>query len=59
MHQLLNLLLQVAVPLEFAMKLSVPEAVTSFNAEKLSKMVINGPHKHPGALALEDDAGNT
>ena len=50
---------QVAVPLEFAVKLSVPEAVTAFNASQLSQMIRNGPNKHPGALALQDDKGNT
>lgn len=47
------------MPLEFAMKLSVPEPVTAFNAEMLSRMVVNGPHKHPGALGLVDDKGNS
>ncbi|OEH76453.1 DNA-directed RNA polymerase I largest subunit [Cyclospora cayetanensis] len=50
---------EVAVPLEFAMKLSVPEAVTAFNAAQLSMMVRNGPKRHPGALGLQDDRGNT
>ncbi|ESS31749.1 DNA-directed RNA polymerase I RPA1 [Toxoplasma gondii VEG] len=49
---------EVGVPLDFAMKLSIPEKVTPRNVHVLSEMVINGPHKHPGALAIMDDAGN-
>ncbi|RLI23627.1 DNA-directed RNA polymerase subunit A'/A'', partial [Candidatus Bathyarchaeota archaeon] len=41
---------EVGVPLEIAMKLTVPEKVTFFNLEEMKKYVINGPEKYPGAL---------
>lgn len=39
---------EVGVPLVFAKQLTFPEKVTSFNFERLRKMVINGT-KYPGA----------
>jgi len=41
---------EVGVPLEIAMRLSVPEKVTEWNLEEMRKLVINGPEKYPGAL---------
>ena len=41
---------EVGVPLEIAMRLSVPEKVTEWNIEEMRKLVINGPEKYPGAL---------
>ena len=41
---------EVGVPLEIAMKLTVPEKVTLFNLEEMKKYVINGPENYPGAL---------
>lgn len=38
-----------------ARKLTFPESVSLVNAEKLRKMIINGPHGHPGANMIEDE----
>jgi len=43
---------EVGVPLEVAMRLSVPEKVTTWNIEEMRKLVINGPFKYPGALYI-------
>jgi DNA-directed RNA polymerase subunit A' len=43
---------EVGVPIEVAMRLSVPEKVTSWNIEEMRKLVINGPEKYPGALYI-------
>ncbi|MEM3626979.1 MAG: DNA-directed RNA polymerase subunit A' [Candidatus Bathyarchaeia archaeon] len=43
---------EVGVPLEVAMRLSVPEKVTQWNLEEMRKLVINGPEKYPGALYI-------
>ncbi|MEM1542112.1 MAG: DNA-directed RNA polymerase subunit A' [Ignisphaera sp.] len=40
---------EVGVPIDIAMKLTVPERVTEWNLEELRKCVINGPNKWPGA----------
>jgi DNA-directed RNA polymerase I subunit RPA1 len=48
---------EIGVPPYFATRLSFPEAVTPWNVEQLRQAVINGPHKHPGALAVEDVTG--
>ncbi|MCS7142336.1 MAG: DNA-directed RNA polymerase subunit A' [Aigarchaeota archaeon] len=40
---------EVGVPLEIAMQLTVQEAVTPWNIEKLRRMVLNGPDSYPGA----------
>ncbi len=45
------------MPPYFAKRLSFPEAVTPWNVERLRQLVMNGPHTHPGALAVEDCAG--
>ncbi|KAM0680023.1 hypothetical protein GINT2_001710 [Glugoides intestinalis] len=45
---------EVGVPLVFATQLTFPEKVTSFNFEKLSKMVINGT-KYPGANFVQSN----
>ncbi|MCS7094755.1 MAG: DNA-directed RNA polymerase subunit A' [Thaumarchaeota archaeon] len=39
---------EVGVPIEIAMQLTVPEAVTPWNKEKLKELVRNGPYKYPG-----------
>jgi DNA-directed RNA polymerase subunit A' len=41
---------EVGVPLDVAMRLSIPEKVTEWNIEKLRELIINGPEKYPGAL---------
>ncbi|MEM3566363.1 MAG: DNA-directed RNA polymerase subunit A' [Candidatus Bathyarchaeia archaeon] len=43
---------EVGVPMEVAMRLSVPEKVTAWNIEEMRKLVINGPFKYPGALYI-------
>ena len=43
---------EVGVPLEVAMRLSMPEKVTAWNIEEMRKYVINGPEKYPGALYI-------
>jgi DNA-directed RNA polymerase subunit A' len=41
---------EVGVPLEVAMKLSIPEKVTEWNHEEAQAFVKNGPDNYPGAL---------
>jgi DNA-directed RNA polymerase subunit A' len=43
---------EVGVPLEIAMRLSVPEKVTEWNIEEMRKFITNGPEKYPGALYI-------
>ena len=43
---------EVGVPLEIAMRLSVPEKVTEWNIDEMRKLVGNGPEKYPGALYI-------
>jgi DNA-directed RNA polymerase subunit A' len=43
---------EVGVPIEVAMRLSVPEKVTEWNLEEMRQLVINGPEKYPGALYI-------
>ena len=43
---------EVGVPLEIAMKLTVPERVTELNIDRLKQAIINGPDKYPGANYL-------
>jgi len=38
-----------------AKKLTFPESVSSFNAERLRQCVINGPKQHPGANIIENE----
>lgn len=38
-----------------AKKLTFPESVSIVSAERLRKLVINGPKKHPGANIVEDE----
>ena len=40
---------EVGIPIIVAMKLSVPEKVTEWNAEYLKKFIDRGPKKYPGA----------
>ncbi len=41
---------EVGVPLDVAMKLSIPEKVTEWNGEEMQDFVRNGPEKYPGSL---------
>ncbi|MDH5482858.1 MAG: DNA-directed RNA polymerase subunit A' [Candidatus Bathyarchaeota archaeon] len=43
---------EVGVPLEIAMRLSVPDKVTEWNLEEMRELVNNGPEKYPGALYI-------
>jgi DNA-directed RNA polymerase subunit A' len=43
---------EVGVPLEIAIRLSVPEKITDWNIEEMRKLVVNGPEKYPGALYI-------
>jgi len=43
---------EVGVPLEVAMRLSVPEKVTEWNLEEMRKLVVNGPERYPGTLYI-------
>jgi DNA-directed RNA polymerase subunit A' len=43
---------EVGVPLEIAMRLSVPGKATEWNIEEMRQFVINGPEKYPGALYI-------
>lgn len=48
---------EIGIPEAFAMKLTYPVPVTSWNVQELRKMVINGPNKHPGAVTIESEDG--
>ncbi len=48
---------EIGVPLVFAKKLTYPEPVTSRNFEEMSRAVINGMEKYPGAAAIENENG--
>lgn len=48
---------EIGVPLVFARKLTYPEPVTAANFERLSRLVVNGMDKYPGAAAIEDEFG--
>jgi DNA-directed RNA polymerase subunit A' len=41
---------EVGVPLDIAMRLSMPEKATAWNLDEMREPVINGPEKYPGAL---------
>ncbi len=43
---------EVGVPLEVAMRLSVPEKVTEWNIGEMRKFVVNGSEKYPGSLYI-------
>ncbi len=43
---------EVGVPLDVAMRLSMPEKVTEWNLDEMRQLVINGPEKYPGALYI-------
>lgn len=48
---------EIGVPLVFARRLTYTEPVTSHNFQEMKKLVINGPSKYPGAMAVEDETG--
>ncbi|UCE43666.1 MAG: DNA-directed RNA polymerase subunit A' [Candidatus Bathyarchaeota archaeon] len=41
---------EVGVPIDVAMRLSLPEKVTEWNLDNMQKLVANGPERYPGAL---------
>ena len=43
---------EVGVPLDIAMRLTVPEKVATWNIEELKQYILNGPEKYPGALYI-------
>lgn len=43
---------EVGVPLDIAMRLSMPDKITEWNIEEIRKLVENGPDKYPGALYI-------
>jgi DNA-directed RNA polymerase I subunit RPA1 len=48
---------EVGVPLQFAMKLSFPELVASWNLTRLQQNVYRGPQRYPGANIIERGDG--
>ncbi|CDF38608.1 DNA-directed RNA polymerase rpb1 [Chondrus crispus] len=46
---------EVGVPISIAMNLTYPEIVTPFNREDLTKLVMRGPHSHPGVNYIESE----
>jgi DNA-directed RNA polymerase I subunit RPA1 len=49
---------EIGVPIFMARKLTFPESVSNVNAERLAKMVRNGPTNHPGAnMVLDEETG--
>ena len=49
---------EIGVPPIFARKLTFPEPVTAHNIQKMRRLVINGPHTHPGASFIQMEDGN-
>ncbi|CAN6457611.1 unnamed protein product [Victoria cruziana] len=50
---------EIGIPPYFAMRLTYPEKVTPWNADRLRKAILNGPYVYPGALRVEDVHGVT
>jgi DNA-directed RNA polymerase I subunit RPA1 len=48
---------EIGVPMVFAKRLTYPEPVNSRNFEEMSRAVINGMDKYPGAAAIENENG--
>ena len=48
---------EIGVPLVFARKLTYSEPVNSTNFAYLSRLVVNGMEKYPGATAIENENG--
>ncbi|KDN53106.1 beta and beta-prime subunits of DNA dependent RNA-polymerase [Tilletiaria anomala UBC 951] len=49
---------EIGVPPVFAQRLTYPERVTAHNVDRLAALVINGPHKYPGAVAIRMEDGS-
>ncbi len=41
---------EVGVPVDVAMRLSLPEKVTEWNLDEMRRLIVNGPESYPGAL---------
>ena len=50
---------EIGVPVFMAKRLTFPESVASFNADRLRQAVRNGAHQHPGANMIEDEENGT
>lgn len=48
---------EIGIPPVFAVNLTYPEPVTSYNFQEMRQAVINGPNIWPGATAIEDESG--
>lgn len=48
---------EIGIPPAFAVKLTYPERVTSHNYKELARMIVNGPHRWPGATHVEHENG--
>ena len=48
---------ELGVPLKIASNLTIPEIVNTFNIDRLSKLVLNGPTKWPGAKSIIKNEG--
>ena len=46
---------EIGVPVFMARKLTFPESVSSFNAERLRQAIRNGSRQHPGANMIVDE----
>ena len=49
---------QVGVPVLVAKVMTFPEKVSRYIIDKMRKMVLNGPEKHPGANIIRYAGGN-
>lgn len=48
---------QMGIPLMFAIELTIPENVTSYNVHLLRRLLVNGPKVYPGANFYRDENG--
>lgn len=48
---------EIGIPEAFALKLTYPVPVTSWNVVELRRLVLNGPNVHPGAVMVENEDG--
>lgn len=48
---------EIGIPPVFARKLTFPEPVTAHNVHLMRQLVINGPHRYPGASVVETEDG--
>lgn len=49
---------EIGIPEAFALKLTYPVPVTSWNVVELRRLVLNGPNVHPGAVMVENEDGS-